>query len=195
MELDIRDTGDAPERADDPEVVAAAAAVYFHAAAHLSEASVLLRMSCRLIGDDGEASDDGEFERLVRATASALESAAAEYERAVDIVSRTAWGMRPDMAEHVDSIRAGVRALNGQAMHLTLLLGDDERGDGEEATPPDDEDLDWARENPLRSLLSDRADTFQEKAWLMARSARVFLEGAHTLAGVDPAIDAADDTA
>ena len=89
--------------ANDPEVVADAAAAYFHAAAHLSKASVSLRMSCGLIDEAGEVSDDEEFDRLVRAAANAIEKAAAEYERAVDMVSRTAWGMRPDMAEHVDS--------------------------------------------------------------------------------------------
>ena len=93
-------------------------------------------MSCGLIDEAGEASDDEEFDRLVRAAANATEKAAAEYERAVDIVSRTAWGMRPDMAEHVDSIRTGVRALNEQAMHLMLLVADDETADGVGERPP-----------------------------------------------------------
>lgn len=179
--------------ANDPEVVADAAAAYFHAAAHLSKASVSLRMSCGLIDEAGEVSDDEEFDRLVRAAASAIEKAAAAYERAVDMVSRTAWGMRPDMAEHVDSIRTGVRTLNEQAMHLMLLVADDDEADGAETVADDEADLEWARENPLRVLLEDRADTFQGKAWLMAQSARVFLDGAHVLAGADPDPDTPDD--
>ncbi len=173
------DTGDAHARTDDPEIVAGAAATYFRAAAHLSKASVLARISSRLIDADDHATG-GEFDRLIRSAASALEGAAAEHERASDMISRTHWGSRPDMAEHVDSIRVAVRALNIEAMCFAEWVTDGE------SDVDNNEEADPGEESSVREQLLDRADTFRDKAWLMAESARGLLDGAHRLAAGDP---------
>jgi hypothetical protein len=173
------DSSDAPGTADDPEIVAGAAATYFHAAAHLAEASVLARMSSRLIDADDHVAGD-EFDRLIRSAAHALEAAAAEHERAADMISRTRWGSRADMADHVDSIRVAVRALNIEAMRF------DEWATYDESDGDTDQEADPGDGSSVREQLLDRADTFRDKAWLMAESARVLLDGAHRLAARDP---------
>lgn len=173
------DSSDALGRTDDPETVAGAAATYFRAAAHLAEASVLARMSSRLIDADDHVTGE-EFERLIRSAAGALEAAGAEHERAADKISRTHWDSRPDMTEHVDSIRVAVRALNIEAMRFAEWVAD---GESDVDT---DEEADLGDGPSVREQLLDRADTFQDKAWLMAKSARVLLDWAHRLAAEDP---------
>lgn len=168
-----------PEQTDDPKAVACAAATYFRAAAHLAEASVLARMSSRLIDADDHVTGD-QFDRLIRSAAGALEAAAAEHERAADVISRTHWGSRPDVVEHVDSIRVAVRALNIEAMRFADWVADDE------ADVDADEEADPGDGSSVREQLLDRAETFRDKAWLMAESARVLLDGSHRLAAEDP---------
>lgn len=168
---------------DDPERIAAAAAVYLRAAAHLAEASLLARLASRHVDDDGRVLDEQEFARLIRAAGGALEKAAGEHEHAADSMSRTAWAAGPQMAEHVDSIRIAVRALNIEAVRLAGWLTDD---DDETADVGDEEGLDDQGEPSIRGMLLDRAETFRDKAWLMAESGRVLLDGAHALAERGP---------